>query len=356
MAGLAAAVSCLIHAASVSAQSPPQLPPAPVVTAEVERGEVQARLQFSGTLVSKNDAVLSAETAGRVIARAAIGTRFMKGEIIARLDDTLLQQVLIENEAAAQSQSARIKFLKNEVSRLGKLAKNNNAAISLLEQTQSDLEVARSELVAARARAAQTEEKIRRTMLSAPFDGVVNTLHAEVGEWVSEGDAIVELVDIDSIEVKTHVSANVLPHIRIGERIEVGVGGEAYETELRTIVPVGDQASRLFELRLASRGAIGQPGLPAQVLIPTATPRDSLLVPEDALVIRHDGISVFRVGADMTAARVPVKTGLSTGEGLVEVIGALKAGDKVVTRGGERLRHGAPVRIAPPANNGDGGQ
>ncbi len=353
---LAAASACLICAGTLPAQ-PPAQPAAPVVTAEVVRDEIQVKLQFSGTLISRYEAVLSAETDGRVTDLAHIGTRFAKDRIIARLDDTLLQQVLLENQADAQSRRARIKFLENEVTRLGKLAENNNAAISLLEETQSDLGVARSELAAAQARAAQTEEKIRRMRISAPFAGVVSTVHAEIGEWVSAGDAIVELVDTDLLEVETHVSAEVLPYISIGDRIEVEIGGRSHETELRTIVPVGDKTSRLFELRLlpqnsAPRNLIGQPGLPVRVRVPAAVPRNSLLIPEDALVIRHDGISVFRVEDDMTASRVRVKPGLSTRGGLIEISGALEAGDKVVVRGGERLRHGSPVRFAPPAGSG----
>ena len=343
------AVACLIYTGAATAQ-PPTAPAVPVITADVIRDEIQAKLQFSGTLISRRDAVLSAETDGRVVDLALIGTRFAKGGIISRLDDTLLQQILAENQAAAQSQHARIKFLTNEVKRLAKLAENNNAAISLLEQTQSDLDIARSELAAAQARTAQTEEKIRRMRLSAPFDGVVSTLHTEIGEWVSAGDALVELVDTESLEIETHVSADVLPYISIGDSIEVEIAGRLHKTELHTIVPVGDKTSRLFELRLAPDNTFGQPGLPARVLVPATAPRNSLLIPEDALVIRHDSISVFRIEEDMTATRIPVKPGLSTNTGLIEVSGALKAGDKVVTRGGERLRHGLLVRFAPPVN------
>lgn len=328
------------------------MPPAPVVVAEVVRDRIQAKLRFSGALISRYEAELSAETEGRVIALASIGTRFARGDAVARLDDVLLQQILLENRAGAESRRARIKFLQNEVKRLGKLAESSNAAISLLEKTQSDLDVARSELAAAEARAAQTGEKIRRMRIAAPFDGVVSEVHTEIGEWVSAGDVIAELVNTDVLEIKTHVSPDVLPYIRIGDLIEVSTGNSAHEAELRTIVPVGDKASRLFELRLAPRESIGQPGLPVQVAVPVTAPRNSLLVPEDALVIRHDGISVFRVEENMTASRIPVKIGLSTRSGLVEINGSLEAGDRVVTRGGERLRHGAKVRMTPRGNGG----
>ncbi len=340
----------LLGYAGVALSQPPAVP---VVTADTVRGKVQSTLQFSGALISFNEAALSAEIEARVIQVAKIGTRLLKGEVIAQLDDTLLRQVLAENQADVQTRRERIGFLQNEVKRLRELTTQNNAAISLLEETQADLGATRSELAAALARVAQTEERIRRTKPVAPFAGVISRVHTEVGEWASVGDPIVELVDTETLEIETFVSAEVLPHINVGDSIGIKAEGQIHRATLQVIVPVGDPVSRLFELRLTPQEAIGPPGLAVQVLVPVASPRDSLLVPEDALVIRRDGISVFRIEEDMTASRIPVTTGLSAQGGLVEVIGALEAGDKVVVRGGERLRDGAAVRLVPPVSGND---
>ena len=348
---LAAAVGLVVYAGLALSQPPP----APVVTADAVRGKVRSTLPFSGTLISFNEAGLSAEIAGRVTRVAEVGTRFSKGEVIAQLDDTLLQQVLAENRAEVQSRRVRIGFLQNETGRLRELATNNNAAISLLEETQADLGETRSELAAALARVAQTQERIHRTGTVAPFAGVISEVHIEVGEWASVGDPIVDLVDTETLEIETHVSAEVLPHIGVGDSIEVKAKGQTYTATLQVVVPVGDPVSRLFELRLVPDEAIGPPGLAVQVLVPVDSPRNSLLVPEDALVIRHDGVSVFRVEDDMTVSRIPVTIGLSARGGLVEVVGALEAGNKVVVRGGERLRDGAVVRPVPPVEDSGSG-
>jgi len=233
--------------------------------------------------------------------------------------------------------------------RLGKLAQSSNAAISLLEETQSELGVSRSELAAAKARIAQTEERIRRMKVLAPFNGVISNSHINVGEWISEGTAVADLVDADSLEIQAYISSDVLPYIDIGDTIDVEVDDRLHKTTLHTIVPVGDDTSRLFELRLRLNGRFGQAGLPVRVFIPAAPPRQSLLVHEDALVIRHNGISVFRIGDDLTAAQLPVKVGLSANNGLIEINGKLNVGDKVVIRGGERLRDGQKVQVVPPS-------
>jgi hypothetical protein len=77
--------------------------------------------------------------------------------------------------------------------------------------------------------------------------------------------------------------------------------------------------------------------------VPTAKPRKVLAIPRDALVLRRDGTTVYRVDAEGLAQRVPVTTGIAVGP-LIEVDG-IQSGDRVVIRGGERLRPGQSVTI-----------
>ncbi|MFQ5487884.1 MAG: efflux RND transporter periplasmic adaptor subunit, partial [Gammaproteobacteria bacterium] len=78
--------------------------------------------------------------------------------------------------------------------------------------------------------------------------------------------------------------------------------------------------------------------------VPTAAPRRALVVPRDALVLRRNGIAVYRLTADGGAERVAVRTGIAQGA-FIEVLGELSPGDRVITRGGERLRPGQKVRV-----------
>ena len=91
------------------------------------------------------------------------------------------------------------------------------------------------------------------------------------------------------------------------------------------------------------------------------TKESTLAVPRDALVLRRDSTTVYRISADNTAERIAVETGISSG-GWVAVSGDLREGDKVIIRGAERLRPGQPVTIlggepgtaAPDAQNNPG--
>ena len=321
--------------------APPKMP---VTVSKVVQKQLQKQLWFSGSIISRQRASLAAESPGRVITVAEVGDRFKTDEIIAQFDDTLLQKTLLEYQATGASRRSQIQFLQNEVNRLRALAKDNNAAISKLEETQATLEMEHGALAVNTARLEQTEEKIRRMRIVAPFAGIISERYAELGEWVKEGNPVVKIVNPDDLEIKTSVSEQVLPFINSDSRLTVMIGQQQHTVKIRSIVPVGDSQSRLFELRLETPPAVGRPQQLTRVAAPISSAHDGLVVPEDALIIRHDGISVFTVTSDMTAHRVPVRLGITDNNGWIEVSGALQAGDSVVIRGGERLREGMNVR------------
>ena len=320
-------------------------PPAPpVVVAEVTRDRLQAQLWHSGSIESRDEAALSAESDGRMVLIAEVGDRLAPGAPVARLDDTLLSQDWSVQLAEIESQKARIRFLERETGRLAKLTKSNNAALSLYEERRSEWEVAKAALAAARAHAARAEELVRRMTIAAPFAGVVKTRAVEVGEWVKQGDMVASFVGTGRLEVRVGVPAKALAYIARGETLTVNVEGRKNPAVVRAIVPAASGETRLFDLRLDIAATAALPGQLVRVGVPVGTARDALLVPEDALVIRESGIGVFVVGDDMVARRVDVQTGLSS-DARIEVFGNLREGQKVVIRGGERLRAGTAVRF-----------
>jgi hypothetical protein len=107
---------------------------------------------------------------------------------------------------------------------------------------------------------------------------------------------------------------------------------------------VGDALSRLYEVRLEFSGSEWMSGHAVRVAIPVDTTRKVVAVPRDALVIREDGVSVFRIIDGETAELVPVNTGISN-ENLIEVKGSINPGDQIVVRGNERLQPGQKVII-----------
>ncbi|MEM8844711.1 MAG: efflux RND transporter periplasmic adaptor subunit [Pseudomonadota bacterium] len=327
-----------IHAAGQAA------PVKPVVIDIVELRELAPTSLYSGSVISKNDARLAAEVEGRLTWVADVGTAAEKGDVVATLDDTFLQQERREEQAVLKSEQAKLDLYSKDVERYQRLVKENNVAESQLDQSISDQTVARSNILAAEAKLAQLNERIARSKLRAPFNGVITERFSQGGEWAQNGMALVRLVDFQDSEIQVRVPQNIYSLISIGDVLTIINSEELIEAEVQTIVPVGTTASRLFELRLKPLSPI-LPGTLVRVDIPTAPPREVLSINRDALVIRKDNISVFRINGENLAEQISVKTGVGNGE-FIELVGDIDIDDLLVTRGGERLRPGDEVQIS----------
>lgn len=337
---------CLMVGTSLAAKAPPGPRASIVKVAVVAEQMIAPTTWVAGTVISRNDARLAAEIVGRLTAVAEVGKHFQKGEVIVRIDDITLKLALAEAKAGVVREQARVRFQKNEVDRLEKLAMQNSAAKTQLDLAQSDRDVAVSELDVARLRAEFAKEQLSRTMIRAPFNGVVTERLARTGERVDQGNVVVRFVDADSYEVQARVSYASISHINPGSILKIKSNATLQSGVVRTRVPVGDDLSRLYDVRLDVTGSNWSVGQTVKVAVPTAEPKNAIVVPRDALILRRNGIAVYKVNDENKVERIAVKTGVANGA-VIEIIGALQAGQRVVTRGGERLRPGQTVKILP---------
>lgn len=325
--------------------------PADVVVDEARYMLLAPSVDVPGTVVSRNDARLAAEISAKVVWIAEIGARVSKGDVVARLEDINFR--LFEMEAAneVKREEARVRFLKLEVARLRKLATQNNAAESLLEKTISDLSVAESEEAIARARHGRARVALAVTEIKAPFDGIVTERLRNLGERLNDADEVIRLVDPGSVEIVARAPLNTVNFVAENDELAVHNDYKDDKASVRTIVPFGNPQSHMFEVRLDIDPARWIIGESVRVSMPTSEAREVLTVPRDALVLRREGASIFRVNDDMTAEKISVITGQGAGS-LIEVIGEIDAGDIVVVRGAERLETGMSVAIS--SNGGPG--
>lgn len=339
----ALAAGLLLSAQAMAQQGPP---PANVRTDVVTNELMAPHLEVPGTVISRHDSRIASEVAGRVDWIAEVGTLVEAGQPIARLDQRMLDLQLEENEAEIRSLESSLQYQRAEANRLRELAQRNNAAASRVEEAVSAVEVTEQRLIQARVARDRTLYNLERAQMPAPFTGRVVERLVEPGEFASTGTVVARLVDTENLEVTSQAPVSVARYLAGAEHLSVSIGGDlAIEADIRTIIPVGDQITRTFEIRVSLPDGYAFIGTPVRVSVPSAEPRQVVAVPRDAIVLRADGTYIFRIGEDNVAERISVETGVAQGD-RVEVRGPLSAGDQVVVRGAERLQPGQSVNIA----------
>lgn len=339
------ATAMLITTGHALAQGGP--PPAPVQVVQARMTVLAPTLELPGTVVSRNDARLAAEVPGRLQWIAEIGTLVDENEVVAKIEDTYLRLQKAEFEGIIAGDTARRDFLQREARRLRTLAQENIAAKNQLDQTESDLASATADLAVGQARLNQIEVQLAKTEIIAPFRGIVTERVLSPGEHTSPGDPVIRLVQPDALEVVARAPLASLNYVAENGTLDVKGDMHRGKGTVRTIVPFGDGRSHLFELRVTVPPTPWRVGESVRLSVPSAEPIEVLAVPRDALVLRREGTSVFRVLDDGTAERVTISTGLGSGR-MIQVTGGLSDGDTVVVRGAERLRPGQKVAVVAP--------
>ena len=323
----------------------PQAPAAPVRVETAQRDTFSATLWVSGTVISQNDARIAAETDGRITWVADVGSRIPQGEAIARIDAGDLRLELADSEARLESLKSQLKYRDSSLQRFEKLAASNNAAATQLDEAQSQLDMTRQEIKRAEVAVAQIKRRIKQTEVLAPFPGVVAERLVQIGEFVNRGAQVARFVDTEHREIRAQAPLSLAGWIREGMQVSVEHHQLESLSPVSYVIPVGDERSRMFEVRIAANDPAWIIGSPVRVALPNSEPREMVAIPRDGLVLRGNNIFVMRVNSDNTVEKVMVETGIGLG-GFVEVIGNVAKGDLIVTRGGERLQPGQAVTIA----------
>ncbi len=330
---------------TADAEAAPQNgPPAPVAVAKAETRNLAPRAETPGAVVSTRDSRVAAATAGKIEWVAEVGAEVEQGDTIARLEQA--DAIFMRDDTAAQVRRlrARADYLESFYQRFAGLEEAGESEASM-DEMRSNRDEAIQALRQAEVALQRAETNLERTEVKAPFAGRVVSQEAQIGEYANPGTEIVRLVDTRHLEVTARAPAGLTRHLQPGETIQVINGTEALDATLRAVVPVGDERSRMLEIRLELPETGWYIGSGVRVSLPSDRARRVTAVPRDALVLRADRISVYVIGADSTAKRVDVELGAADG-GFIEVIGEIAPGDDVVIRGGERLRDGQAVILA----------
>lgn len=311
----------------------------PVETARVVAVDLALDATAVGSLRSNESVVLRPETAGRISAiNFRDGVAVGKGALLVGLDAAT---------QAAEFEQAR--------ANLGLAQANQTRTQELFEKkfiSQQSLDNTAAALKVQAAAVALAQAKLDKTRIKAPFAGVVGIRNVSVGDYVKEGQELINLEDISTLKIDFRLPESYLGQLKPGQSVEVSsdaLPGQRFTAVLDAINPLIDTNGRAISCRahLSNAEARLRPGMFVRVRLILEQRSNVLLIPEQALVPDAKAPYVFRV-SDGKVARTPVKPGIRR-NAQVEIVEGLQAGDEVVTAGQLKLRDGAPVRALAEA-------
>jgi membrane fusion protein, multidrug efflux system len=310
-----------------------------VEAGKVTVGKIERTIEAVGTLASNESVVLSPEISGRITEILfEEGQAVTVGAPLFKLDDAVSRAELAQVEAS-------LTLSRTNYDRAKSLYQKSAGSALVLDEALAKRNADQAGADLARAR-------LSKTVISAPFDGVVGLRSVSVGDIVNPGQALANLEDLDPLKVDFRVPELYLSAVKPGQAIRVTVDafpGREFEGSVTAIDPLVDSGGRAVVLRAALPNADGvlRPGLFARVGLLVGSTENAVLVPEEALVPQGKAPFVYVV-RDGKAVAAPVKTGLRR-KGQVEITEGLGADDVVVTAGQMKLRPNTPVTVQPPA-------
>ena len=334
---------------SVWGQGPPA---APVRFTEARQHQVRRSLALTGSVESRRISVVASEVEGvveQLVARE--GDQVDKGHILVKLRRTNLRLRLDAVRGQLQEAEARQRLADTSLERSKGLYKEKIISQQQLDDAESEFEAWGGRVAQLEAEVARLEDDLARTTVRAPFAGVVVQELVAEGEWLGAGGSVVELLDYRDLEVTVDVPESSFSGLTVGSPARViiqSLGEVEVEGQVRAVVPRADARARSFPTKISITNPDGRiaVGMLARVHLPVGEAASAVIVPKDAVVTKANAAAVFRIKDDETVERVAVEVGSAVGV-WVAVTGEVGPGDRLITRGNERVFPGQTVEAEP---------
>ena len=297
-------------------------------------------LEVQGNVNTKENLIVYPQFAGTLVTLNVIaGQKVSKGQTIGKIDDGgLSQQVAqLENQLAlAKTTFERQKRLWDQ--KIGSEIQFLQAQTNMISQQKA---------------VSQIRAQLSKTVITAPFSGVIDQIITERGTVVSPGQGIVRIVNLSNMYISTSVPESYIGKLKIGTNVYVELSslGKTYAGKIRQVANNINPNNRTFaiEVSVPNTENLLRPNQVAKLKIIDYTSTKAIVVPTN--VIQQDATNkqyVFvadRVqGKTAVAKKVMVKTGQSANN-VTEIVGGLEANDMIVTEGANAISEGMKLNF-----------
>ncbi len=313
-----------------------------LVTAEVIKDSIfKHYVEVQGNVETDQNVVLNAEYSG-VLTNVYVkeGQRVSKGQRLAKIDDGGMSSQVAQQEA-------QLALAKTTFERQEKLwSQKIGSEIQFLQ--------AKTNYEAAKNATQQMRSQLGKTIVTAPFSGVVDEIISDPGQVVIPGQTpIIRLVNLSDMYVKASIPETYLRNIKKGTQVKVNLASinEEFTGTVRQVSNYINPNNRSFDIQIEipNKDGLVKPNLIATVKVNDYSSEGAITVPENVLQENAEGETIAYLYQPINdsvgvAKRVILVTGLSY-ENHTEVKSGLKKGDTIIKEGAKTLRDGQKVTI-----------
>lgn len=321
----------------VHAQTPPaSAAPSSLQTVTVGAPQGGPRFLTDATVEAVRDARIASQVPGRIVGLAVrAGDRVEAGQVLARIDPSVIQQQVAGSQAQLAQAQAQAVVARNEVRRAQQLFAKSYISQAALDQAEAQAKAADAQVRAMQAQVAATNAQAGLHVLKAPFAGWVAQVAVSLGDAAGPGQMLMQVYDPSALRITAQVPESLVPQLQ-RQGASADAGGTAPITGLSLdVLPAVDPATRTVTVRAPLPAGVSglTPGQSIKLVLPlngAAAPLSAqrLDVPRQAVVVRGELTGVYVVGADGQARLRQVRLGRTAGA-TVEVLSGLNTGERV---------------------------
>jgi len=348
-------------------EGPASRPPALVRVTAASRQVVLPTKPLYGRLVEVRKVTVSSEVTGKILQMPVEeGTLVEEGKtLLASVDEVWSRLAIRQIKAEIVAIEAELKHEDGELTRLHPLAQGGTITQSELEKQDSLVKQLQARLTKAETMLEEEQERLARSEIYAPFDGAVVEKHAEIGQILSPGSPVVEIVSRGEIDAEIRVPESLVDWAYVGLELPIVVEPLQIEAVGRvvSVIPYGLTASRTFPVRLRLDDQEGRlkVGMSVQALVPKGEQIEEIFVDRSAVLVRPDGcvawvaVPADDAGHEAQPAAVEIvareKEGYAIRPETPNDAAVLQPGALLIVEGAERLTAGQDVQIVTIAQH-----
>ncbi|QDR80340.1 Multidrug resistance protein MdtA [Sporomusa termitida] len=328
-----------------------------VEVAAVTRRDITPVLTFSSSLEPVWNAEIASKVDGRIDQLTVDEGDFVAaGMTIAVLDMGELSAQVIQAEGSLLQAQANLEQAELDFRRMETLAAQGAVSSQTLDSARTKRDLAAGQVRAAEGAVALYNSKLTGATVTVPRNGVVVKRFLQPGFYARAGSAIITVADITTLLAKATVGEAEIAQLKQGASVKIRVdalGSQEFNGTITRISPVAAMPSRTFiaEVTVPNRQNNLKAGMFARVEVPGQVHAQAVVVPETALVMKEDKKTVFVVTAANKVEQRPLRLGY-IGGGWAEVLDGVKAGEKIVVAGQNKVRDGSTVSVGAPPGGG----